>query len=75
MELTKIELTNDECVLFREYMEHRENFRLLKDNGVFNIRNGQAICNFDSIGNLTQIDINVLMYKKGFPQVVIFSKL
>lgn len=75
MELTKIELTSEDALLFRKFMEQRDKYQLLLDNGVFNIRNGQAILNFDNLGNLTQIDINVLMYKKGYPRIVILSNL
>lgn len=73
--MINVELTEQDALLFRQFMEHRDKFQLLLDNGVFNIRNGSALLNFSPIGDLTQIDINVLMYKKGYPQVVTVLKL
>jgi len=40
-------------------------FKMLYDAGVFNTRNGKVILNFDADGTLTQIDTNVVTYKRG----------
>jgi hypothetical protein len=67
MELTKIELTNEEAKQFLAFRQYQDLFTTLLKNGVFNTRNGQAILNFDANGTLTQIDLNMVMFKKGYP--------
>lgn len=74
-ELIKIELNEEDASLFRQFRENQDTFKTFIKNGVFNIRNGTALLNFDNLGNLTQIDINVVMYKKGYPNVVIITNV
>lgn len=42
-------------------------FALLKELGVFNIKNGKAILNFNTEGVLTEVKFDITAYKKGFP--------
>jgi len=44
-------------------------FALIYDAGVFNIKNGKATLNFNAEGVLTQIDTNVVAYKRGYPHL------
>lgn len=69
-ELVKLELTPADAALFLKFREHQEKFNILLSNGLFNVRNGCAVLNFDGAGTLTQVDFNIVMYKKGFPQIL-----
>jgi hypothetical protein len=69
MELIKIELTNEEALMFRKFQEHYEDFALLYEAGVFNVKNGHAVLNFDSNGTLITIEFKILGYKKGLPVI------
>lgn len=57
-ELVKVDLPVREVVLFN----------VLWEAGVFNIKNGSALLNFDSEGTLTQIETKVISFKRGYPQ-------
>jgi hypothetical protein len=68
-ELVKIELTDYEAQAFREFQKHYKDFMALHAGGVFNIRNGSAVLHFDPAGHLTQVDYNLVGFKKGLPIV------
>lgn len=57
--LIKVELAPRELIMFNT----------LYEAGVFNIRNGTAVLNFDSEGTLTQIDTKIVSYKRGKPLI------
>ena len=64
-ELIKIELTESDAKLFLKFREFQSDFQVMVESGVFNVRNGVAILNYNAEGHLTQIDFNVIRYKKG----------
>ena len=66
-ELIKVEVTNGDAVLFRQFREYQDVFQHMLNAGVFETRNGVAILNFDSSGTLTEIRRDTLVYKKGLP--------
>jgi hypothetical protein len=43
---------------------YREMIHLLISNGVFNVRNGKVILNFDCDGILQEIEFNVKKYRR-----------
>lgn len=60
---TKIYLNPDDVELFKKFMQHYQTFKLLQDNGVFNVGYGKAILNF--AGNVMQnIVIEEIVWKK-----------
>ena len=61
----KIELTESDAKLFLKFREFQSDFQVMVESGVFNVRNGVAILNYNAEGHLTQIDFNVIRYKKG----------
>lgn len=52
-----------------------ELFCLLKKAGVFDVRNGQAVLNFDANGTLVEIECKVKTYKAGKDIIPIFISL
>lgn len=71
--LINVELTEYEASTFIEYQKHRKDFLALIQGGVFSIRNGQAILHFDSGGTLTEVDFNIIGFKRGHPIVQVVS--
>lgn len=67
MELIKVELTPEDALMFKKFQEHYADFAILYSSGVFNVKNGHAVLNFDSNGTLVTIEFKILSYKKGFP--------
>ena len=68
--MIKIELTEDDALLFKAFREHQENFSILYASGVFNIRSGEAILYFNIDGVLDGIEAGRLpIYKRGHKQV------
>lgn len=51
----------EKFLLFQRYFEQ---FSLLVDNGVFNIRNGSAVLHFDKKGDLLAINRADVLYSK-----------
>lgn len=68
--MVKIELTEDEAFLFRAFMEHHETFSEMLSAGVFNIRSGDAILNFDENGVLNCVTGgNIPLFRRGRKQL------
>ena len=62
MQKINIELTEEEAIKFRKYMENYDTFNLLCERGVFNIKNGSAVLDFDSKGILRDIRFSGFLY-------------
>lgn len=58
-----------EGVSFEETERYRAIIHLLFERGVFNIKNGKAILNFDELG-LAEIESQVKTWKRGKPLLV-----
>ncbi len=65
-----IELSDEEAVLFLAFQKDYATYTTLKESGVFDIRNGKAILNFDQDGTLCEIDCNLKLYKRGVPVII-----
>lgn len=74
-DLVTLQLSPQDALLFRSYMENKDTFDLLVKAGVFTIRNGNVTLNFDADGTLTEIKRNDLLFKKGLPIIVRAIKL
>jgi hypothetical protein len=53
--ITKIELTNEDAVLFQEFQEHYQKIVGLLKGDLMTIKNGTIIMDFDSDGNLRKV--------------------
>lgn len=68
-----IELTQEQAVLFvefqknyrkfEEFTNHYETFNIIKVAGVFDLKNGKAILNFDRFGQLADVELQYHTYK------------
>lgn len=63
-----LELTDPEALAFRLFREHQDTFVEMLRGGVFDVKNGVAVLNFDQAGVLTEIRKNVVTYKRPFSQ-------
>lgn len=68
-EMVKLELTPVDAELFREFRRVQDTLSILSSAGVFNVKNGRAILNFDAQGVLTQVDFDYIRWKRGMPMV------
>ena len=64
-EVIKIELTEEDVFLFREFREHQNTFTILLKAGVFKVCDGSVTLSFDHSGTLADIKLNVVGYKRG----------
>lgn len=67
--MIKIDLTEDDALLFRAFREHQENFSILYASGVFNVRSGSATLHFNIDGCLDGVDIDIPIFRKGHNQL------
>jgi phosphorylcholine metabolism protein LicD len=68
-----VELTKEEADSLILYRKNQEIFDILSTTGVFNVRNGKVIINFDAQGGLEEIKFDITRYKRGKPILVIHS--
>jgi hypothetical protein len=66
----KVELSDHDAQLFLEFQKDYVNYSVLKESGVFDIRNGIAQLNFNAEGTVTDIECNFKLYKRGYPVLV-----
>lgn len=74
-EMIKIEMTEDDALLFRQFREHQDVFCHMLNAGVFNTRAGIVSLSFNHEGILTQINKDVLAYKRVTIDVASTSKV
>lgn len=55
-------LTETDAQKFRDFQLNYDNFILLITRGVFDIKNGSAVLNFDANGNITTIQRADVLY-------------
>lgn len=70
-----IELTDEEALLFLKFRENQDTFSVLEESGVFNIRNGHAVLNFDANGTLGAVECTVKLYRRGVAVIPILVQL
>lgn len=63
--LIAIELTNDEALLFRAFMQYRTQIAFMLEQGVFDVKRGQVILNFDRDSKLLSIEKRICNYAKA----------
>jgi hypothetical protein len=63
--VVQVDLSEIEAKRFLEFQKYYDVFSVMCKAGVFEIKNGQAILNFDSEGTLNDIDFNIKAYKRG----------
>jgi len=68
-----VELTEEEAKALIEYRKNQELFSILHQSGVFSVRNGKAILNFDAQGGLEEVKLDLIRYKRGKPILVIHT--
>ena len=73
MEKIKVEMTEEEVKSFVSFRKNQDLFQLLDNAGVFAMRNGKATLNFDAMGGLEEIKIDILRYKRGKPMLQVVS--
>lgn len=56
--LVKIELTEEDALLFRRFRQYQDSFDTLLGNGVFGMANGSATIHFDKDGKVSLIDVH-----------------
>lgn len=59
-----VELNERDAALFKLFMQHYEQFTLLVDNRVFDLRNGHAEIHFDPQGEIASIDLHAKVFKR-----------
>lgn len=67
--MIKVELTDDEALLFRAFREKQDLYAELLVAGVFNIRGGSATVHFNSEGIIDSIDADIDIFRKGKKQL------
>jgi len=63
LETMTVHLTEEQILRLPEVQEHFEGIKTLLDTRVFDMRNGQAILNFDNNGRLRTIEMRLKVYK------------
>lgn len=50
---------------FKEFLKYQPIIKTMIDSGVFNVRNGQVVMNFNDLGKLMQVNIQISAYNHG----------
>lgn len=61
---TPIYLSDNDIERFKAFLEHYALFNLMLDRGVFNVKNGSVIMDFDRNSTLQTIRFTGFMYSK-----------
>lgn len=62
--MQKIELNDQDAEKFLKFIEHYDTFSVLLDRGVFNVKNGSVVMDFDKNGTMQTIRFTGFMYSK-----------
>lgn len=57
MELTKIELTPEDAILFIEFQKRYAFMKLLESLDAFSIKSGFVSVHFDNLGGIASVDV------------------
>ncbi len=66
MEQTTVYLSEEDAKKFIEWQKHYDTFQLLLDRGVFDVKNGNVVLHFDSVGTLQTIERGDILYARRF---------
>lgn len=50
---------------YKAFLKHQPMIQTMIDSGVFNVKNGQVIMNFNDLGKLMQVSIQISAYNNG----------
>lgn len=50
---------------YKAFLKHQPMIQTMLDSGVFNVKNGQVIMNFNDLGKLMQVSIQISAYNNG----------
>ncbi len=62
--MTKVELSNEDAELFKEFQRHYKEFKSLVDSGFFNFKAGKAEIHKSSDGVIQEIYISSKTFKR-----------
>lgn len=65
MELISVDLSPTDASLFREFRRVQSTLAIMSDAGVFSMRNGKAVLNFNGDGVLENIEMRTRAYTRG----------
>lgn len=63
--MTLIELSEQDAKLFVLFQQHYEEFALLVDNRVFDVKNGSAELHFNRGGQIVSIDLHAKVFRRA----------
>lgn len=58
-------LPPDDARFMRQVLKHRGIIQTMLDSGIFNVKNGQVVMNFNDIGRLMKVDVHISAYNHG----------
>lgn len=64
MKLVTLNLTEEQAILIAKVKDHHTKLAILMAHGVFDVKNGKAILNFDSEGTLRTVVIEEVVFKQ-----------
>jgi hypothetical protein len=50
---------------FRSFLKHQPMFLTMLESGVFNVKNGQVVMNFNDMGKLMEVNIQIKAFNHG----------
>ena len=56
-------LSPADAELFKSFREYQTEFMILKNTGIFDLKNGKMIINKDSTGNVREIEVREIKFK------------
>jgi len=63
---TLIDMLDDETSRsYRAFLKYEPMLKIMLDAGAFNVKNGQVIMNFNDLGKLMEVNIQVKAYNHG----------
>ena len=65
IQFVKIELSNNQAEFFRFCQDNYKDLMILKEDGFFDLKNGQYVINKDEHGKIRETKINKVAYKYG----------
>ncbi len=61
--MTLLELSDQDAAAFKLFMQYYQQFELLVDNRVFDLRNGRAEIHFSPTGEIHSIDLHSKVFQ------------
>lgn len=61
--LTKIELTEKEAEIFLAFRQYQTEFMVLRNTGIFDLKNGSITIHKDDKGTVRKIETNTILFK------------